>query len=78
MAERIAETLIGEFSVPWVKVCVNKPGAIRGARDVGIIIERTAGRLRSLAHVYLSLGSNVSPVDNLRLAIRELGKRYGD
>lgn len=41
MAERIAETLIGEFSVPWVKVCVNKPGAIRGARDVGIIIERT-------------------------------------
>ena len=24
----------------WVKVKVNKPGAIRGARDVGVIIER--------------------------------------
>lgn len=43
MAERIAETVLGEFSVPWVKVRVNKPGAIRGARDVGIIIERENG-----------------------------------
>lgn len=43
LAERVAETILGEFSVPWVKVVVNKPGAIRGARDVGIIIERSAG-----------------------------------
>ena len=40
MAERIAETIIGEFSVPWIKVRINKPGAIRGARDVGVEIER--------------------------------------
>jgi dihydroneopterin aldolase len=40
LTERIAELLIGEFDVSWVRVKVNKPGAIRGARDVGAIIER--------------------------------------
>ena len=40
LAERIAGIVTGEFDVPWVRVRVNKPGAIRGARDVGVIIER--------------------------------------
>lgn len=40
MAEAIADLVIGEFGVPWVKVRVNKPGAIRGAKDVGVVIER--------------------------------------
>jgi dihydroneopterin aldolase len=40
MAERIAEIVLGEFDVPWVRVSVNKPGAIRGSRDVGVRIER--------------------------------------
>lgn len=40
LAERIAEIVLGEFEVAWVRVRVNKPGAIRGARDVGILIER--------------------------------------
>lgn len=40
LAERIAEIVREEFSVEWVKVRVNKPGAIRGSRDVGILIER--------------------------------------
>jgi dihydroneopterin aldolase len=40
LAERIAGIVTGEFGVPWVRVRVNKPGAIRGARDVGVIIER--------------------------------------
>ena len=30
-----------EFGVPWVKVRLSKPGAIRGSREVGILIERT-------------------------------------
>ncbi|WP_405227573.1 dihydroneopterin aldolase [Lentisalinibacter sediminis] len=42
MAERIAEIVLGEFEVPWVRVTVNKPGAIRGSRDVGVRIERGA------------------------------------
>ncbi len=40
LAEKIAEIVTGEFEVAWVRVKVNKPGAIRGARDVGVIIER--------------------------------------
>jgi dihydroneopterin aldolase len=43
LAERIAQLVVTEFGVPWVKVRLNKQGAIRGARDVGIEIERTAG-----------------------------------
>ncbi len=40
LAERIAEIVLQEFDVPWVEVRVNKPGAIRGARDVGVRIRR--------------------------------------
>lgn len=40
LAERIAAIVLDEFDVPWVRVRLNKPGAIRGARDVGILIER--------------------------------------
>lgn len=40
LAERIAGIVRDEFDVKWVKVRVNKPGAIRGSRDVGILIER--------------------------------------
>lgn len=40
LAERIAGIVRDEFEVKWVKVRVNKPGAIRGSRDVGILIER--------------------------------------
>lgn len=40
MAEKIAELVLAEFDVPWIDVRVNKPGAIRGARDVGVNIRR--------------------------------------
>ena len=40
MAEKIAEIILTEFKVPWVKVRVNKPGAIRGSKDVGVVITR--------------------------------------
>ena len=40
LAEKIAEIIRDEFSVAWVRVSVNKPGAIRGSRDVGVRIER--------------------------------------
>jgi dihydroneopterin aldolase len=40
LAERCAEIIMDEYRVPWVKLRVNKQGALRGARDVGVIIER--------------------------------------
>jgi len=40
LAERITEIVLNEFHVPWVRLRVNKQGAVRGAQDVGVIIER--------------------------------------
>ncbi len=40
LAERVAELVLKEFTVPWLRLRVNKQGAVRGARDVGVIIER--------------------------------------
>lgn len=40
LADRVAQLIVTEFGVPWVRVRLNKQGAIRGARDVGILIER--------------------------------------
>jgi len=40
LAERIAQLLQNEFSVPWVKVKLAKPGAVSFAADVGVVIER--------------------------------------
>ena len=40
LTERVAETVIREFGVSWVRVRINKQGAIRGSRDVGVQIER--------------------------------------
>jgi dihydroneopterin aldolase len=40
MAEQVAAIVREEFNVPWLKLRLSKPGAVRGARDVGVIIER--------------------------------------
>jgi len=40
LAEEINRLIREEFNVPWVKLTLNKKGAISGASDVGIIIER--------------------------------------
>ncbi len=40
MAEQTAQLIMGEFNVPWVRIKLHKPGALRGAKDVGVLIER--------------------------------------
>ncbi|MEW6612212.1 MAG: dihydroneopterin aldolase [Pseudomonadota bacterium] len=40
LAERIADIVLNEYGVRWVRVTLHKPGAIRGSRDVGVQIER--------------------------------------
>ena len=40
LAEDVAQIVISEFDVPWVKLRLSKPGALRGSKDVGLIIER--------------------------------------
>ena len=40
MAENIADILIKEFHVPWLKLKLTKPTAIPQAQGVGVMIER--------------------------------------
>ncbi len=40
MAEQVAQIVLQEFKVPWVRLRVSKPGAVKAARDVGVLIER--------------------------------------
>jgi dihydroneopterin aldolase len=40
LAEHAADIILTEFDVPWVRLRLNKVGAIRGASDVGVVIER--------------------------------------
>ena len=42
LAEGCAQIILEEFGVSYVKVRAAKPGAIRGARTVGTLIERRA------------------------------------
>jgi dihydroneopterin aldolase len=39
-AERLAETLIAQFGLSWLRIKVTKPGAVSAARGVGVEIER--------------------------------------
>ena len=40
LAEKICEIILEEFNVPWVRLTLNKPGAVRGSKSVGVMIER--------------------------------------
>lgn len=41
LAERCAEIILKEFDVDWLRLKLSKPGAVRGSRNVGVIIERS-------------------------------------
>ena len=43
LAERCAELVLREFDVAHVRLKLSKPGAVRGAKAVGVIIERSRG-----------------------------------
>jgi len=45
LAHRVALLILEEFGVEWVRVALNKPGAIRSSRDVGVVIERSRADL---------------------------------
>ena len=118
LAERCAEIVLREFNVSKLKLKLSKPGAVRGASAVGVIIKRsresllqrdrdagidttpvtlppaiaalaapvrTAGKRTPKSkfsapsrHAYLSLGSNIEPAMNLRIALAALRARFGE
>jgi dihydroneopterin aldolase len=42
LAERCAEIVRVEFGVSWLRLKLSKPGAVRGSKAVGVVIERGA------------------------------------
>ncbi|TYT26737.1 dihydroneopterin aldolase [Luteimonas viscosa] len=40
LAERCAGIVMNEFKLDWLRLKLSKPGAVRGARAVGVVIER--------------------------------------
>jgi len=40
LAEQCAAIVLTEFSVPWLRLKMSKPGAVRGSENVAVLIER--------------------------------------
>ena len=40
LAEQLAQLVMREFGVPWLKLRLSKPGALRDSDNVGVEIER--------------------------------------
>jgi dihydroneopterin aldolase len=40
LAEQCAEIVLREFAVSWLQLRLSKPGAVAGAKEVGVQIER--------------------------------------
>ena len=40
LAEHCAKIVMTEFNVPWVRLKMSKPGAVRGSENVAVLIER--------------------------------------
>lgn len=40
LAEHCAKIVMDDFNVPWVRLKMSKPGAVRGSENVAVLIER--------------------------------------
>jgi dihydroneopterin aldolase/2-amino-4-hydroxy-6-hydroxymethyldihydropteridine diphosphokinase len=75
MAAEIAAVCLDEPRVQQVRVRVEKPGALRFARSVGVEIERARADPKPRNRAFISLGSNIEPERNLPEAVRRLAAR---
>jgi dihydroneopterin aldolase/2-amino-4-hydroxy-6-hydroxymethyldihydropteridine diphosphokinase len=72
LAAEIAAVCLEDARVLRATVRVEKPGALRFARSVGVEIGRTRADLKLMTRVLVSLGSNIDPERNLQEAVRQL------
>ncbi|MGC9468518.1 MAG: 2-amino-4-hydroxy-6-hydroxymethyldihydropteridine diphosphokinase [Anaerolineae bacterium] len=72
LAAEIATICLADPRVEVAHVVVEKPGALRFARSVGVDISRTRLELESNNRVFVTLGSNIEPVRNLVAAVEHL------
>lgn len=77
LASEVARLCLQHPGVERVRVRLEKPGALRFARSVGVTLERSRADFRphALRRVYLVLGSNIAPERNLPEAVRRLAGR---
>ena len=43
LGDKVAEIILNEFDVSWVKLTISKPYAIRDSKNVSLMIERSKG-----------------------------------
>ncbi|AHC51403.1 folate biosynthesis protein [Sulfolobus acidocaldarius SUSAZ] len=72
LAYRLSKVVLQDNRIKKVVVKVGKPGALSRAKNVSV--EVRAKRKDNLAKVYISIGSNINPEDNVRRAIELLDK----
>jgi len=75
MAEQVAQIVLSEFAVDWLRLRVSKPGALSGSRDVGLVIERESKV--SKKKVFLGIGSNIDKENAIYRALTLLDKAFG-
>ncbi len=75
----IAECCLAQDRVERVRVTVRKPGALRHADDVAVMVERKRGEPsgRPPHRAYVGVGSNIDPVTNVRSALTALHECFG-
>ncbi len=75
MAEQIAQIVLSEFAVNWLRLRVSKPGALSSSRDVGLVIERESKA--NSKKVFLGIGSNIDKEMAIYKALTLLDKAFG-
>jgi len=71
LADRVAQLCLEDPMVRKVRVKVEKPGALTGARSVGVqVIKRRTGN-----RFFVAVGSNVNPEENVMAALKLLSKK---
>ena len=76
LAERLAAFLLENFSLTEIELSVSKPGAIRGSQNVGIQIHRYSNKAGLKGIIFLGLGSNMNPRQNLGMALAKIRKKF--
>ena len=77
LAAEIAALCLDDPRVERADVRVEKPGALRFARSVGVEIQRARADLEKRTNrVLVSLGSNINPEHNLKAAVQRLASRF--
>jgi 2-amino-4-hydroxy-6-hydroxymethyldihydropteridine diphosphokinase len=75
LAERVASLCLEAFKVQEAQVLVEKPGALRFARSVGVEIIRKKEDVRAVK-TFIGIGSNLDPQKNILKSIEHLKKYF--